>query len=144
MLSLYLFVLRVFSRITYKLKNTFNFSFNKFWALIYALLPKNNFYLTTINNHKIKRLKSDHQQTLYSIGKSGLQISDYLNDIDFPFIFIDIGANHGIYSLDAHRNPFLIASHSIEPNPESFEYLTFLPSLRNLLPTLEAFLFFSS
>ena len=124
MLSLYLLTLRLIARIIYKLKDKFNYPFNKLWRLIYILLPKNNVYLTTITNHKIKILPKDHQQTLYSTGKSGFQISDFIKNINYPFVFIDIGANHGIYTLDAHKNPFLISSHSIEPNPESFHHLT--------------------
>ena len=123
MLSFYLFALRLFSRITLKLKIFFNLPFNKLWNLIYTLLPKNKLYLTTITNHKIKILPQDHQQTLYATGKSGFEISDCIKKINYPFVFIDIGANHGIYTLDAHKNPFLIASHSIEPNPKSFQYL---------------------
>ncbi len=123
MLSFYLFVLRSLSRFTYILKNNLNYSFNKIWSGIYLLLPKNKTYITTVNNHRIIRLKNDHQQTLYSTGKSGLHISDFISKINYPFIFIDIGANHGIYTLDAHQNSFLINSHSIEPNPESFKYL---------------------
>ena len=41
-------------------------------------------------------------------------------------------------AFDANPNTTLLTS------PDIFAYLTFLPSLRNLLPTLEAFLFFSS
>ena len=123
MLSFYLLALRLFARITHKLKIYFNYPFNKLWKLIYILLPKNKLYLTTISNHRIKILPKDHQQTLYATGKSGFQISDCINNINYPFVFIDIGANHGIYTLDAHKNPFLISSHSIEPNPESFKYL---------------------
>ncbi len=123
MLSFYLLTLRLFARTIYRLKKYFNFPFNKLWRLIYILLPKNNHYLTTISNHRVKILPQDHQQTLYSTGKSGLQISDFINKINYPFVFVDIGANHGIYTLDAHKNPFLISSHSIEPNPESFQHL---------------------
>ena len=123
MTSFYLFVLRFFSRITYILKNNLNYPFNKIWSLIYLLLPKNRTFIRTINNHRIIKVTKDHQQTLYATGKSGLHISDFIGNIDYPFIFIDIGANHGIYTLDAHNNSFLINSHSIEPNPESFKYL---------------------
>ncbi len=123
MLSFYLLTLRLIARITYNLKEYFNYPFNKIWKIIYLLLPKNKIYLTTINNHKVKILPKDHQQTLYATGKSGLQISEFINKINYPFVFIDIGANHGIYTLDAHKNPFLISSHSIEPNPESFLHL---------------------
>tara|TARA_B100000941_G_C28477074_1_gene539876 strand:+ start:617 stop:1459 length:843 start_codon:yes stop_codon:yes gene_type:complete len=123
MLSFYLLTLRLFARVAYKLNEYLNYPFHKIWKIIYILLPKNKFYLTTITNHKVKILPKDHQQTLYATGKSGFQISDFISKINYPFVFIDIGANHGIYTLDAHKNPFLISSHSIEPNPESFLYL---------------------
>jgi FkbM family methyltransferase len=41
-----------------------------------------------------------------------------------PIIFIDIGANVGIFSLIAAKNSRIKAIHSFEPDPESFHYMS--------------------
>src|SRR5688572_9009381 len=38
-------------------------------------------------------------------GTYGRHISDYLEAIDQPFVFLDIGANQGLFTLIAGRNP---------------------------------------
>jgi hypothetical protein len=36
--------------------------------------------------------------------------------IEYPFIFVDIGANQGIFSLVAAKNKNCVALHTFEPN----------------------------
>jgi len=46
-----------------------------------------------------------------------------LHNISKDTIFIDIGANIGVFSLVAEQNPNVVAIHSFEPDGESFKYL---------------------
>jgi len=47
-----------------------------------------------------------------------------LHDISEKTIFVDIGANIGLFSLVASQNPSIVAIHAFEPDSENFKYLT--------------------
>ncbi|WP_339857374.1 FkbM family methyltransferase [Pseudohongiella acticola] len=57
------------------------------------------------------------------LGRYGNAFSDYLDGLDAEFSFIDIGANQGLYSLIAARNPHCTGVIAFEPVASSFEYL---------------------
>ncbi|WP_425104989.1 FkbM family methyltransferase [Ancylobacter sp.] len=57
-------------------------------------------------------------------GTYGAFYSNYLREIDYPFIFIDIGANQGLYSLIAAQNPYCERAVSLEPVNKTFGFLT--------------------
>ena len=57
-------------------------------------------------------------------GSYGYDFSNYLEGQQSPFTFIDIGANQGLYSLLAAKNPNCIKVYSFEPVRETFRYLT--------------------
>ncbi|WP_421699640.1 FkbM family methyltransferase [Ancylobacter sp.] len=57
-------------------------------------------------------------------GAYGKFYSNYLQKIDCPFIFIDIGANQGLYFLIAAQNPYCERAISLEPVNETFGFLT--------------------
>ncbi|WP_428031213.1 FkbM family methyltransferase [Ancylobacter sp.] len=54
----------------------------------------------------------------------GTFFSDYLRGLEEPFIFIDIGANQGLYSLIAAQNPACEKAVSFEPVSRTFGLLT--------------------
>lgn len=57
-------------------------------------------------------------------GRWGFKLYDELNaPRDRPFVFVDVGANFGAYSLVAARNSNCRAVYSIEPNPHVAEQL---------------------
>ena len=56
-------------------------------------------------------------------GTYGTYLSDYIAKIDDPFIFIDIGANQGLYSLVAAANPHCGHIIAMEPVPATFDFL---------------------
>jgi FkbM family methyltransferase len=56
-------------------------------------------------------------------GGYGNFISDAIVECDKPFVFLDIGANLGIFSLLAAQNPHCSSIVSIEPIPRTFEIL---------------------
>ncbi len=60
---------------------------------------------------------------MYVRGGYGRFYWDHLSSISNPFIFVDIGANQGLYSLCAAKNNFNIASYSFEPNKDIFDLL---------------------
>ncbi|MBA3940208.1 MAG: FkbM family methyltransferase [Sphingopyxis sp.] len=53
----------------------------------------------------------------------GHVLSDFLAGQDHPFVFVDIGANQGLYSLLAARNPNCAAAIAFEPVSRTFELL---------------------
>lgn len=54
----------------------------------------------------------------------GHGLSDYLKTLKQPFMFLDIGANQGLYSLIAGQNPHCTAAIALEPVPDTFARLT--------------------
>lgn len=46
-----------------------------------------------------------------------------MREIDYPFIFVDVGANQGLYSLVAAQNPYCERAISLEPVNETFGFL---------------------
>lgn len=57
-------------------------------------------------------------------GSPGFKLHDLLlRPSQKTFVLIDIGANYGLYSLIALRNPQCVAAHAVEPNPDILDYL---------------------
>lgn len=56
-------------------------------------------------------------------GTYGRHISDYLDAIDRPFVFLDIGANQGLFTLIAGRNPNCRHAVALEPIGRTFRLL---------------------
>lgn len=56
-------------------------------------------------------------------GKYGNVLSDMLDNMQAEFTFIDIGANQGLYSLIAARNPACRKVYAFEPVVRTFQYL---------------------
>jgi len=57
------------------------------------------------------------------LGRYGDRFSDYLDSLETDFTFIDIGANQGLYTLIAARNPRCQDVIAFEPVADSYEYL---------------------
>ena len=56
-------------------------------------------------------------------GTYGKHLSSYLDAIDRDFVFIDIGANQGLFTLIAGRNPHCRKLIALEPVERTFEFL---------------------
>jgi FkbM family methyltransferase len=54
----------------------------------------------------------------------GHGLSNYLRRIEQPFVFLDIGANQGLYSLIAAQNPHCTGAVALEPVPDTFSKLS--------------------
>lgn len=68
---------------------------------------------------KLKSNWPDKTFCLYVEGKYGFYYADYLRNISEPFVFFDIGANQGLYSLIAASNPNCQKVHAFEPVAET-------------------------
>lgn len=55
---------------------------------------------------------------MYLFGSYGFFLSDFLARQGSPFVFLDIGANQGLYSVLAARNRHCVAVHAFEPVPQ--------------------------
>jgi FkbM family methyltransferase len=55
---------------------------------------------------------------MYLFGSYGFFLSDFLARQKSPFVFLDIGANQGLYSILAARNRHCVAVHAFEPVPQ--------------------------
>lgn len=60
----------------------------------------------------------------YVQGDYGFFYADYLRAIKTRFVFVDIGANQGLYSLIAAQNSNCVKAISLEPVPSTFALLT--------------------
>ena len=60
----------------------------------------------------------------YALGSYGKFYSNYLSNISgHDFIFLDVGANQGLYSILSSHNPCCLSVYSFEPVDASFKYL---------------------
>lgn len=57
------------------------------------------------------------------VGGYGPFISDYIESLSKPFIFLDIGSNQGLFGLCAAQNPSCSRVVAFEPNPHTFSLL---------------------
>jgi len=57
-------------------------------------------------------------------GNYGSFTSQIIEELKENIVVLDIGANLGLYSLLADRNPFVHSVHAFEPDQISFRYLT--------------------
>lgn len=60
---------------------------------------------------------------MYVRGSYGRYYWDHLSRYPDPFVFVDIGANQGLYTLCAARNRANLACHAFEPNEGTFRLL---------------------
>jgi FkbM family methyltransferase len=68
----------------------------------------------------------------------GPYLADLIAGIDQPFCFVDIGANQGLFSLVAARNPACAKIVALEPVPETHARLAANLALAELGPRAEA------
>jgi FkbM family methyltransferase len=91
----------------------------------------------TLSNYGVWILTNSNDRTfrLACIGyRNHLEI--ILRQIQQPMIFLDVGANQGIFSLVAAKNYFITEIHAFEPNPQLCKILN-LNLLRNKISRFE-------
>lgn len=74
-------------------------------------------------------------------GTYGTYLADLIGAIDHPFAFLDIGANQGLFSLIAARNPACKAIIALEPVPDTHARLTRNLALNGAGPRAQALKF---
>jgi FkbM family methyltransferase len=86
----------------------------------------------------LRTRKGDRTFRFCADGSYGFFLSDLLDRQNRPFSFIDVGANIGIYSLIAARNPQCQQCYAFEPNKDVFEYLKANIALNSLDSKIKA------
>lgn len=74
-------------------------------------------------------------------GAYGFALANLLRSRDRPFVFLDIGANQGLYSLIASENCHCAHVYAFEPVPATFAFLEQNISLNKLTQKVTAFQF---
>ena len=73
----------------------------------------------------------------YFLANYGFFYSDFLKHYSSNFVFIDVGANKGLYSVIAAKNLNCEKVISFEPIPSTYDYLTKNCSLNNIISKCE-------
>ncbi len=73
----------------------------------------------------VKLLSNYEDKTFqfYLRGSYGYFYWNRIAEIREPFIFLDIGANQGLYAIGAAMNEYCIVSYAFEPMPSTYEFL---------------------
>lgn len=80
-------------------------------------------YVKSVYGPIMKANWSDKTFNFAVDGSYGPTYAKYLQKIDHVFVFVDVGANQGLYSLIAAKNQHCKGVISFEPIPSTFEYL---------------------
>jgi len=70
-------------------------------------------------------LKENSKDRTYRLGLLGYrnQLEKFLREVSQETIFVDVGANQGVFTLIASRNLNFVSIHAFEPNPIVYEIL---------------------
>lgn len=74
-------------------------------------------------------------------GTYGTYLADLVGAINYPFLFLDIGANQGLFSLIAARNRYCAAIVALEPVPDTYARLERNFELNNITDRARALKF---
>ncbi|MCB1739524.1 MAG: FkbM family methyltransferase [Gammaproteobacteria bacterium] len=72
---------------------------------------------------KLSANYNDETFKFYVSGAYGTFYWDRIGKFAVPFVFLDIGANQGLYAIGAAKNPLCVASYAFEPVPHTFDFL---------------------
>ena len=79
--------------------------FFKISYLVFKLFRVNRF-VASYYNVKLTPIWDDQTFKFCYRGDYGNFLSDYLNNLNENFVFVDVGANQGLYSIIAGKNKF--------------------------------------
>jgi FkbM family methyltransferase len=96
--------------------------FFKISYLVFKLFRVNRF-VASYYNVKLTPIWDDQTFKYCYRGDYGNLLSDYLNNLNENFVFVDIGANQGLYSIIAGKNKFSQRIYSIEPQKRILKIL---------------------
>jgi FkbM family methyltransferase len=103
-------------------KSNLNLLFWIYFILTGRHVSKNGFALSNYGVWLATR-PNDATYAFCLDAKYGNRLEHLLHSICDKTIFIDVGANIGVFSLVAGQNPNISAIHSFEPDSENYEYL---------------------
>lgn len=81
-------------------------------------------HVSSVYGLKLKANYSDATFDFYVLGTYGFYYWDRLASVDSPFVFLDIGANQGLYTIGASQNPHSRTCYAFEPVKSTFGFLT--------------------
>ncbi len=96
----------------------------RFWLIKFIILKF--FKKQIVNTYYGVKLNSNYDDATFRFYMTGFYGDDYwkhITDKNQPFIFLDIGANQGLYTLCAGMNKNCIACFSFEPVGRTFSLL---------------------
>lgn len=96
--------------------------FFKISYLVFKLFRVNRF-IASYYNVKLTPIWDDQTFKFCYRGDYGNFLSDYLNNLNENFVFVDIGANQGLYSIIAGKNKLSQRIYSIEPQKRILKIL---------------------
>ena len=96
--------------------------FFKISYLFFKLFRVNRF-VATYYNVKLFPIWDDQTFKFCYRGDYGNFLSDYLKKLNENFVFVDIGANQGLYSIIAGKNKFSQRIYSVEPQKKILKIL---------------------
>jgi FkbM family methyltransferase len=107
----------------------------KYLYLLKLKLAKNLFHFSVIRSiYGVSFFANYEDKTFkyYICGNYDNFFWNKLTNINYKFIFLDIGANQGLYTICAGRNSYNIATYAFEPVEKTYNFLQKNISLNNL------------
>ena len=93
----------------------------RLFDLVFTLLPYK--FARSKYGVRMKRNARDRTYQLCMLGSYGRFIERLIAERKDQFVFLDIGANQGVFSLLAAKNPVCRRVVALEPNPQTFSFL---------------------
>ncbi len=97
---------------------------SRLWVIPQKLLTNGQEFTKSVYGPWLQTDWADHQFYLCATGKSGFKLSDILTKKrSRPYVFVDVGANVGLYSLIAASSVHCKQAYAIEPNQLVYKQL---------------------
>ena len=100
-----------------KLRKKFFFIKYLIFKILNIKTIRSAYNLTLFKNY------SDTTFKFYVVGKYGYEYWNRIKNIKYPFLFIDIGSNQGLYAIGSSQNKNCIQSYAFEPIKKTFDLL---------------------
>ena len=111
-----------------------------FWGYLLKLSAlKNRRFVVSKYQIKLIPNYSDATFRLYVFGAYGSFYSDFIGAIDEKFVFVDVGANQGLYSILSCKNQNCTKVFAFEPIKETFSLLEQNIKLNDVTDNVEIF-----
>lgn len=93
---------------------------SRIWRIRFKFLQAFNLSpVRSIYGVWFERNYGDETFKYYITGKYGEFYWSRVTSINYPFVFLDIGANQGLYTIASQSNRFLVQAYAFEPIPDT-------------------------